>query len=377
VYLVSRMGKVEFHVEIHRQPAQAGSSVTGAVYLSNEKEIASSDLVLQLVGAEKTTVHYTRATHHHGSGKNRKSVSKRYTAHGSRNIIEATIPVSAATTGTMIQMGRILPGTYKVPFEVDLPPFLPPTMKETAGKDSCAIKYTIKALLKGSGKRWDYGGAKTVQVTTKPLDTSRPPVPFEGPPCHSPVSFCRCLGRGEITFGCLMKDTKLQAGGPEVTLSMACRNNSASKIDSVQAEVEQVTSWSAQSHKKSWRKNLVVKDFGSWSDLDKVDKNARAAPSGEENEEIWQEMKAGYHSVKIAVPYDALPTYQGRLIQVCHTLILTLTTGCCVTNPTIIIPIQIMARSEGQEPAVATSGDVLPATFTTESLITTDSMHLP
>jgi hypothetical protein len=86
--------------------------------------------------------------------------------------------------------------------------------------------------------------------------------------------------------------------------------------------------------------------YDEW--LQQKQKRSTPPQASANNKELWEperkEMKAGGHSVKIAVPHSALPTYQGTLIQVRHILSLTLTTDCCVTNPTISIPIQVMAK---------------------------------
>jgi predicted transcriptional regulator YdeE len=65
-----------------------------------------------------------------------------------------------------------------------------------------------------------------------------------------------------------------------VTLSVACRNNSASsKIDSVQAALQQIVSWSIHTEPS---REFAVKDFGSWSD----------PPSAEENNPLVEQQEA-------------------------------------------------------------------------------------
>ena len=88
----------------------------------------------------------------------------------------------------MIQYGgRIVPGSYEVPFEFELPESLPSTMMQEQNGGYCMISYEMKAELKGSGVLWNYKCDREVRVEANPLETVA--IPYSAPPVTEKVNF--------------------------------------------------------------------------------------------------------------------------------------------------------------------------------------------
>jgi hypothetical protein len=127
---------------------------------------------------------------------------------------------------------------------------------------------------------------------------------------------------------------------------MSCRNHTTVNIQRVYARLEQCCSWKAGKHNSErLRRLLVTHDFDRFAGLDRLDElhsPFRAKYSMEEvYESIFRESQEGTHSTILQIPVDALNSYQGVLISVCHFLIISAETRCCIDQPTIQIPFQV------------------------------------
>lgn len=148
------MGKANFGINIDNPGgvAVAGDVVNGRIWVDIGTEIKGSNFQVTFTGKEATKVRYT-TTRTTGSGKNRTTRTETHYAHGKRNIISIHLPVDKLP---MMATGRIAPGRYVLPFQFELPSFLPSAFECHHNGGYAMIRYKVKAVLKGSGVLWNY-----------------------------------------------------------------------------------------------------------------------------------------------------------------------------------------------------------------------------
>lgn len=349
-------------------PVIAGQKLKGTIWGQVTKEISAREFIVELKGVEKSHVSWQESS---GSGDNRHEVTRHGDAQ--RPIIQASISVMGSS---VIQNGKIYPGMYQIPFSFDLPDTLPSSLRVQSGHGSrtggmptdfnsikqtmqqapsmargrnnddsygnCEIEYEIKVRVLGSGVFSNYHCEAPVIIQAKPMDPDSPKVPFEGPPDTKTITTCCCIGEGTVMFGCLVDNTMV-AANKSIVVSMGCTNNSKKAITSVDATLSQTVSWSANGHTCTNTQILATRNFGTWDDLrPKEDLKSRDLPEFQESKQIYEEMKAGDHSVELAIPVNPIASYSGKLIEVTHELdVVVQTDGCCTSNPTISIPILV------------------------------------
>ena len=146
-----------------------GNSIKATIYFTIEKETSTNEIVANFSGVENSQVQHTIDD----------NTTRHETAHASRNIIQVSIPIQA---NAIIQNGKIVPGSYAIPVELQLPGgVLPGSMSCSSGGTSCCnIQYTLNAQLKGSGWIRDPTASQEVAIAAIPLSNN--PVPYNGPP---------------------------------------------------------------------------------------------------------------------------------------------------------------------------------------------------
>jgi hypothetical protein len=308
-----------------------GNIHLNSVYLTpdmleiSNPSLQGSEMHVQLIGLEKSAVRYTS-----NSGKH----SSTHTAHAQRSLIQAVLPVNPMQ---MIQNGRILPGKYILPFDIELPEFLPTSMSASAHGSTCQIVYQVKAVLKGSGMLYNYKCDRAISVKAQPLE--KVVQPFEGEPSSVKVKLCCCLNRGTMTVGAHMEDTVLEKG-ETAKLSLSCRNNSTVRVQKVEANLTQIIQWHAGGHSASESRILQAMDFGTQG----LDRKAKLLQRGEsvrgDQIQILEELQRGANSHTVTMPPNAFNTYQGQVMSIHHELRINVTTNCCIDNPQVIIPIR-------------------------------------
>jgi hypothetical protein len=154
----------------------AGEHVRGAVFADVDEELHGD-------GSEVSLVF---------SGQETTKVVAKNTTHDNRSLIRVMIPLNSAE---LLQENRIVPGKYKLPFDLELPSFLPSSMNFSHEESNCAITYTFKAIL-GSGVLWNYNFERVVVVRAKPMDFE--PLPYNPQPMTKHVNLLCCFDRGSI-----------------------------------------------------------------------------------------------------------------------------------------------------------------------------------
>jgi hypothetical protein len=157
------------------------------------------------------------------------------------------------------------------------------------------------------------------------------------------------------------------------------------QIQSVNAILTEYCEWWAGERRESTSRVLIRHDFGHFVGLDRVLSRGQVSDtaSPQDLDTIFREMNEGTHSADIQVPMNALNSFQGSLIKIKHTLEIIVQTKCCITNPTISIPVQIGEKGDysTSAPALAASslpGDaVIPSHFSEDSTIVASTIVVP
>ena len=356
------MGKADFGIvfEPDDQPFKAGSHLVGYVFADIQQEIKGSEMTLKFVGEEKTKVGYTTSTG--------KSTSRHY-SYESRPIALINLPVSQSSL-LRSDNGRIQPGKYKLPFDIELPASLPSSMKVTAGDGYCQIVYEVKGELKGSGMLWNYKCEQAVAVVA--VDAPTEPVPFHGPPATEDVNMMCCFNRGSISLGATVLDTRL-ARGASTQVGFSCRNNSTVSIDGIEASLWQKSKFKAHGHRESGRKKIAHVYFNNLPGLDAKSKVVQVRDAASERQEIFKELQSGKTLVSFQVPPFSVCSYVGPLMEVSHVLVFKVETPCCMDNPTIKVPVQIVEGELGDtvesEPSIRPPDDFAQGAVTASLLV--------
>jgi hypothetical protein len=282
---------------------------------------------VQLLGFEKASVKYTSTNGKH---------TTTHTAHAQRCLIHSNLPVSQST---MILNGRISPGKYILPFDIELPRFLPSSVRESGGGTDgrCEIVYTIKAILKGSGMLYNYQCNRIIVVKAQPLENLVQP--FEGEPSSVKVKFCCCFNRGTMTVGAHMEDTVLEKG-QTAKLSLSCRNNSTESVEKVEAKLVQITRWYAGGHTDEQKRILQEMSFDTQGLDRKIKMLERGQSEREDQVQILEELRRGANSHMVTMPPGALNTYEGQVMSIKHELRIKVITSFCIDNPRVVIPMR-------------------------------------
>lgn len=358
------------------------TSLTRSLSLSINPPFSSmqgTGMQLQLIGMEKAVVEYTDSTDSASADNDQRSQARTGTAQ--RPLIQADLPLDM---GQMIQNGRIAPGKYKMPFDVELPDVLPSSMQQQGmGKNQCTIAYTLKAVLKGSGHVYNFNCERECTVKAKPLEKGAQP--FEGEPVREQVKMLCCLNRGSITVGAFMADTCLEKG-ETAQLTLSCLNNSAVGVKRVEAVLMQYVKWEASVHNHTETKILQKLNFGAQG-LQRKDGSSAATSEYEEQVQMLKALRSGANAQPVTMPGDALNTYRGKLVFITHELLVRVVTGSCVDNPEIKIPIRTGESgkattttaaggggSSSKPPASLTESAVVPPNF--ENAVSSETAHV-
>jgi len=361
------MGKANFGIILDHPAVYAGSFVSGKVFLDVNKEIKGSHMTLEFYGKEWTEVRYTE-TYTTGTGNNRTTHTRTRYAHGSRQLVHVSVPLQNLS---IVQSGRIPMGKYIVPFQIQVPSFLPSTMRYSGGDGYCKISYEIKSIIKGSGFFVNYNASHAVQIVAAPSFTGQL-IPYNGEPVTTAVNLCCCCNRGTMTLGAYM-DTTVIEKGRAATVHFACRNHSSVPVDSVTVRVIQKCHWNAGGRSANSTRTLFQTTFDKQhmrEALERVTKdetNRTRSVDSLRNERltIMEELRVGQNKQIAVIPMDSHVTYVGEIIKIAHELRLTVQTDCCIDNPEVRIPLLI------SEPRPVVPPPSQPTTTTTNMVAPT------
>ena len=364
----------------------AGSSLSGTICLdvtpsSTTGIPATSSLCLSFHGEEVSTV----ASYMARADTTFKEESK-------CNIISSTISDFAtfASEGRDDPIARLSAGQYEVPFVIDLPPWLPPTMlcKGQEGS-SCAIRYTLEAFLMRNDSR---SASSTRHKLTKPVASKEililgksegdaapqlpRPLPIKPDACEEEYNLFSmfCFPRGKLRVrGELLPQASARLGDQSLCLSLDVWNDSKnSEIDEIDVKLRENIRWqvgikSSMPRKEKVKKIVtanvishrqIVKAHTRTCKRLKESKAAKVQGKGKispidtcGSAEKESHTKCRHHHIKIdiSIPYDARSSYpNGTLISVEHSLSIKIQlSGCSLltTQPELFIPLTLQPPS--------------------------------
>ena len=329
----------------------------GYVLLSIERgSVRANSLELRFRGHEHTEIVY-QETDEDDRDNDRDDLGTRtlnLTESSKRCLIDVNLPVGSGAFGEnsfIDNTGNVLPGQYQIPFEVEIPKYIPGSMEfHSSCGSQCMISYELEAVLKGSGVLWNYNKSIPIHVLSKPMD-ELPPSPHVASPVNERVNFCCCFNEGSISLGGKVEDTRLSPGS-QCFVSLSCRNYSTSDINRIEARLRQEIKWRASGRSKTCKKNVVTVEFPSV--LGNIQRRSRASSYAmliqDEIHDMFREINDGSHPGTLIIPPNVLDTYTGHLITVSHRIEVEVKTGCCISNPSLYIPIWIgQPSSQGHE----------------------------
>jgi hypothetical protein len=310
-------GDLGIHLESTK--AVAGSVIKGCVYMDVKGSTQVDDISLRLVGEESTKVQYIVEVDVPGTaGGDSVPENERQTRdeYGKRNLINLQLPIDNSS----LQQDGIIPiGRYKLPFEVELPAVLLPSLYETGNQGYCKVAYKLHVELKKASRgifsSTTLKAEQDIEIRAKPLDDD--PIPYNAPPVTESVSFCCCINKGQMHFGAKVKDTRLDRG-ETTTISMSCRNESTASIDTIQATLHQQLSWKAGTHSESKSNVLAHSTFDTFQDEQEFASSNAADPEQATRDIIFREVESGVHSGQVAMPMTANLSMKGSLMSCVH-----------------------------------------------------------
>ncbi len=358
-------------VVINEQNCTAGGQVSGTVYVMVNSEIEAEYLILSVSGEEYALVCWRETR---GSGDNRKTVTRR------RRYKRSLVQLETSLADFSTAGAKLAPGRYEFPFTLTLPYGLPSSMGSRGPHGSkCRISYAISARLGRPGYfTSDFRTARQFIVSAAPP----PPMPtrvFVQPDTQQ-VNFCCCFNRGSMSLATTVDDTSI-GRGETLGVGLACRNDSTSEILGVDVEVTEVVVWgpvNGGGRHNSSRRTLARITV----DPAQVNGTGQLTPEQLEHRkstgmdphlanfaELFNRLSGmgGGTKTQFQLPADARDTYKGSVIKTMTTISLTLRTGSCITNPQLVVPLNVGSPKPQGVPVV--SAQLLPTTLPTAQAV--------
>ena len=324
--------------------AKAGSMFLGQIFPDEMEKLKQAQAsLMQVKNAAANFMHVVTGNAHRVKKKGGNAE-----ALNNRHIFDLAIPTASA--GVIDGDGKIQPGKYEVPFEVELPDSLPSTMRvvDTNGS-SCRIEYRVQATIKGSGWFWDSKCKRSFRIRSKPL-TTEPLVYAVGD--STKIRTMGLMGQGVMAYAAKIDDIALDKG-ETTTVKLAFRNTAKVNIKSVEAILFQESKWGgdtmgsgpAETMTRELETFEIPLDDGTVTESKGTSLNVMLR-------ELHEDLHGGedVRSISFTMPQDAIPTYSGSLFYVKHWLRIKLKTDSIfTTNPVLEIPLLCGERQEKEE----------------------------
>lgn len=323
-----------------------GEPITGRVYLDvlKSEKTNSTSLILTLSGAETTIVRWTESS-------TDSDGQSRTTDHSST---QGQQIINNASTLASSDDGYFVPGRQEYPFQVMIPVGSPPSISAaihgTSGGE-CSITYSIEAKLTQPGWfKWDIKTTAPLIVKAHPSPSvSQAPI-YVTPSRHDITYFCCCLyyGQGFMTLG-LHTPTGLLCHNSPFDIAYVLQQQSSAEITGLEITIVEDLTWFAHSRQR----NIRVKLYES------VITPQLADPSQTVND-LRQALDARRYKVSGELASSAKGTMKSTLIEVKHTLFMTVKTPFGSTKPSISAPLYVHPYRAGSTlpPVVVTAQPV-------------------
>ena len=311
-------------LEVHQSGgiASAGQTLRGNAYLRWNPEVAAQTdkefrLTATLFGQERTSIKYR-----HHVGDTSVILYMR-----SENIFMQDSLVLAELNQSNKKDVR----DAKFPFEFQLPPRLPPSMKEERRRRKFAYRgshaevvYGVTIEVQelgnyGGGRSWlsIFGRGRNIHLLPFRLINPTPDLSrnytINIPPTQEVVTRYCCfdrIGRGFMTLSANIP-AGMQAAGSEMKMEFCIDNQSRTKIKSIIMEVKEQVTWNAQFMSKT-RKRVLAKTQIPYD---------------------GKTMQNSMQTISLLVPPESMETYQGSLITVSHYVKLKVDTSFMTSVP--------------------------------------------
>lgn len=328
----------------------AGTSVNGTVYVTAPEGAQAENIRLRVyfTGKEDVCVQYHETNYYTDSQGHTQSRQVTRYAYAKRDICRMFIDVTGSATSKLNNFEK---GNYAFPFSFQLPATLPTSMNHSGDGGRCSIVYKVKAEIEG---RWKTK-SNEIQIVIVATPPDSAPVPNLVTPTTERIKTCCCFDRGSITFGASLDDTRI-GNGEEIKIDMGCKNESASEITFVKAEILEYVTWSAGAHRNRTARVIAGKEFQKTDLMAKKEKNEMQIIRAQEkngvrsrggNDELYREiyemLNDGKNATILSVPWSIHHDYAGLCIQVSHMVTLTIKTPCCSGNPSRSVLLNVVS----------------------------------
>ena len=323
--------KKSIHLDISLNEAtyKAGGNLTGKVNLSvlgsDEVQLANTTIYLTIKGTEFAK---------HVVGCMNETTLDSFT--------NLKIPI------TTIVSGRIPPGRYEYPFQCTVPDNWPPSIHFRYNNFIYGIRYIMSV-----GIQHSYPQSNTLLdcLTTEGLVIAACAVAekqleneskFAIEPEFFPIQSC-CSYIGSILLGFDISST-VMAPNTVVNIGILGKNSSVVEVQYLKAQLVQIVTHGQITVKV----NVIVQtNIGASSAWDPLDISTFKNDDHRYSNPTFAEIKSSRVQGQLRVPHDAMESYQGKLIQIKHALVITaVTTGnLFVTSPQSTISVQVQQNA--------------------------------
>jgi hypothetical protein len=314
-------------VRVSQDSVVAGNVLTGRIYLSAHGcDFSVRRIKMKFTGFEQSII--VLKENKNGKIQERKECVKCSII--DYDVVIKTFPSSGLSGGQ-----------YEIPFEWQIPDWLPSTMTycHSIDKSRCSIEYHLKVYL----DRFDYSDDKSEVFSTIPITIfgassfKQSKIIMDCERYH--LRACCCSNRGVITMGWDANCTVARPGD-RVTVGIIGKNESIVEVQHFLVEVVETITWTANGHKRNNMQKIASQKYDIdgntlWIPITKLPTKHEMRNSRYEtipldnNPDILAGKKVG----TIILNNDARDSYDGKLIEIRHSLVISATTPCCITAP--------------------------------------------
>ena len=318
-------------LKLDQSALQAGSTVTGCVFLQVKKDISAESLQITFTGQEYSHVHWTTQR-----TRNKRTETVHHHAYQTRRLVHMDMPLAT------FPQGKILPGRYEYPFSAPLPDSLPSTMYARGGGGDCNINYFFRTRLHRRGwTKCDIKSKTSVMVQAKPVLAQKIPAFLK--PSTTRVKFCCCVNKGSMTLGATIDDTVV-GRGQAISAVVAASNDSTTDVKSIRVRVHENVTWTAAGH---WNNSfryvgdtiLRPDQVDGCSKVDKAAKSNQISP--DMYKMLFTTLQQGVQRTSFAIAENARDSYFGACVWVKHTFCVKMITPYCITDPSVGIDVRV------------------------------------
>ncbi|CAM9445217.1 unnamed protein product [Ectocarpus sp. 6 AP-2014] len=352
---------IDITISTRQGACYAGDVIEGAVHLNvsakNEEGSSADELVLRLYGVAKTRVMYDTTNMAHNNS-NAQSYTHREMLTEKKEFLSYDVQLAAFG-------GKAASGSHSFPFQVMLPPGLPPSMEENGSQGgSCEIFYGFEARLHRPGMlHFDAKGKAKLTVLSKPHEAGAATPVVVGPATQTVKKFC-CFKSGSMSIG-FQADHSEVGLNETVGLTVVARNDSSAEVKTMHVEIKQVSTWFARGYKESKTRTVaaVVVPGTQLRASEKGNQRGRSSAviADTARADLQEQLGAGAGThYDLLVPGNSLLTLQAGLIEVKHTLSVMLKTPHCISSPDVWTPLLVHAGTTSAPDEVSGEGSFVP-----------------